>query len=169
MITVETTLHNLNETTDAFAAGVEGIPERLFNTVPFEGSWTAGQLLCHIIKSDTSILAALKDDAIPTTTRNGDEQVAKLESLFLNFDQKLDPPDFIVPEAIDYNKEELLATFRQGRGELANVLLHTNAMETCITHPIFKDHTRLEMVWFIIVHTMRHTRQLEKIIAALEV
>ncbi len=168
MITTETTLQQLSEATETMTGMIHPLSERLFNAVPFEGSWTAGQLLQHMIKSDSSILGGMKGDTVPTTGRIGDEHISELEETFLDSGRKFNAPDFIVPEAVDYDKNELLAAFKKGREEIAGVLRSTNPLDTCMAHPIFAGYTRLEMVSFITVHTIRHTRQLEKIIAALK-
>jgi uncharacterized damage-inducible protein DinB len=166
MITTATTIEQLNEATTAMAGMAASVPQSSFNTIPFEGSWTVGQLLQHMIKSDRSTLDALNGDTIPTT-RNGDELVEKLRDIFLSTDNKFDAPAFIVPEEQQYDKETMLRLFIEGRDEIIQVLRETDMLETCTTHPVLKDYTRLELVWFIVFHTMRHSRQLERIIAQL--
>src|ERR1700694_2814243 len=77
------------------------------NIVPFEGSWTAGQLAKHLIMADGGFVEMI-NGPVKETQRNVDELVSKIKTIFLNFDIKMSSPDFIVPQLIDYEKEELI-------------------------------------------------------------
>src|SRR6478736_1514584 len=86
------------------------------NTVPYEGSWTAPQLLRHVAKSINGMTTAMHKDAKPAA-RNPGERIEELKRIFLDFSRKLKQPDFIVPEEQLYEKqssiEELNNAFQQ--------------------------------------------------------
>jgi len=134
------------------------------NTIPFEGSWTPGQVAQHIILSDSGF-AELLSGPINDTDRQPDQYVDQLKSIFLNFDIKMKSPDFILPPAIDYKKEELLANLEQIRTKLNQFDQKSDMTKTCtgMELPFMGYLTRIEAATFIIVHTKRHVHQLGNI------
>lgn len=135
--------------------------EEEINTVPFDGSWTPGQVAQHIIMSDSGF-ANLIEGPIEDTGRQPDQHVATLEAIFLNFDIKMKSPDFILPPAVNYKKEELLHNLEKIRAQLNRFDQTSDMTKTCtgMQLPNMGYLTRLEAATFIIVHTKRHIHQL---------
>jgi len=138
--------------------------EEEINTAPFEGSWTPGQVARHIIMSDSGF-ANLLNGHVKDTNRNPDLHVEQLKSIFLNFEIKLKSPDFILPPAIDYNKEELLHNLGEIRNQLSRFDQTSDMTKTCLGMelPTMGYLTRREAATFILVHTKRHVHQLGNI------
>jgi hypothetical protein len=134
------------------------------NVVPFEGSWTPGQVVQHVIMS-VSGFAALLTGPVEDTTRQPDMYVENLRAAFLNFDIKMQSPDFILPPAIDYNKKELLHTLEELRTELNQFNQSLDMTKTCMGFelPVMGYLTRTEAATFILVHIQRHIHQLKNI------
>jgi hypothetical protein len=134
------------------------------NAAPFESSWTAGQLAQHLIMADGGFVDMI-NGPVKETQRNVDELVSKIKTIFLNFDIKMSSPDFIVPQLIDYEKEELVDLLNKIKSDLNKSLETLNLTKTCTTFelPVLGFLTRLEAVYFIIYHTQRHIHQLTKI------
>jgi len=134
------------------------------NTIPFEGSWTPGQVAQHIIMSDSGF-ANLLNGPVKDTDRQPDEHVEQLKAIFLNFDIKMKSPDFILPPAIDYKKEELLANLGEIKNQLSQFDQTNDMTKTCLGMelPTMGYLTRWEAATFIIVHTKRHVHQLGNI------
>lgn len=134
--------------------------EKEINTVPFEGSWTAAQVADHMTLSNTAMARAMELEG-KTASRRPDERVANLEEVFLDFNSKLDSPDFILPTRQIYEPAVITGL------ERSYALLQERASATdlsgSIDHPIFGDITKLELIYFVIFHTQRHTHQLQKI------
>lgn len=133
-----------------------------FNTVPFEGSWTAAQVGTHVLKSNRSIIQALNMEAQPAD-RSPDERVGELKSVFLNFSTMLKSPDFIIPETGNYKKEKLIKDIDESINELKNIGKKVSLSGT-ISHVAFGDITKLELMHFVVYHTQRHSHQLQKIL-----
>src|ERR1700744_1306823 len=106
MNTVEV-LAALNETLEDFTETLAAFDDDEFNEIPYDGSWTPGQVGQHIILSVTFFTGLLAGPDTETE-RLPDLHVDILKTIFLNFDHKLQSPDFIIPPAIDYNKQEQL-------------------------------------------------------------
>lgn len=73
---IENVYHNLNEALSQFT-------EKELNTIPFEGSWTAGQVAEHITKSNQGILLQLLNGKAKLTNRPYDEQVEVVQGTFV--------------------------------------------------------------------------------------
>ena len=83
------------------------LDDNKINVVPYQGSWTAGQLLRHITKSTTATAAAMQMPSQPAE-RDAGKRINEIRTVFLDFDHTLQSPEFIVPEEGHYNKQTSL-------------------------------------------------------------
>jgi hypothetical protein len=141
------------------------LSERQLNTIPFPGSWSAGQVTRHIIKSNGSIDQAL---GLPgnATERCPDQRVQELKEIFLDFSIKFEAAPFITPTRDSYQKERLIADLSATTLRLSQTSRHTD-LDKAIHHPAFGEITKLELLFFVLFHTQRHVRQLKNIVAVL--
>jgi hypothetical protein len=148
---------------------LSSIDQDQFNAVPFEGSWTPGRLGEHILKSAINTPKLLNGPTIPTE-RVADERVAWIEEIFLNYDNKMQAPDFIVPEVREYNKTEMISTLENIRKEMIATARSLDLSEICTAFelPNSGKFTRYEWISFVAIHVTRHNHQLRNIIAKLE-
>lgn len=132
------------------------------NAIPFEGSWTAGQTLEHIIICGDGI----PDKNTTITNRSHDEKVQAIKDLFLNFDVKFEADAALRPNAPPHYKKELLKKINDIKTRLKKIADTTNLEELCLDRelPGFGKLTRYEWLCFILFHTQRHTRQIENIV-----
>lgn len=158
----------LTATGDAIAQLTElmsAVDEEKVNTIPYEGSWTAPQLLRHVTKSINGMTRAMQTDAKPAN-RDPSERIDQLKSIFLDFSKKLTQPEFIVPEDRVYEKqpaiEELNKSFNRFKESAVSVNSH-ELVEGLPLGPI----TKLEIIHFVLYHTQRHLHQMKKICNAL--
>lgn len=154
--TVET-FKKLNETLSSFS-------DEEINTVPFKGSWTPGQVVQHIILGNSGYPELFAGNTKPTI-RKYDEHVKELEGIFLNFNTKMDAPDFLKPEAKNYNKNALTLSLLKIESDLLNAAENYDLTVTCLDFqvPGFENFTIYEWINFALVHSQRHTHQLQKI------
>ncbi len=150
----------LSETTALLA----GFSHKELNKVPFKGSWTAGQVGCHLLKSETGMDDLLYAPSAPAD-RNPDQQVQELKDIFLDFSKKFESPDFIIPEDREYTNEELINSLNRVK---ENILLAAKNSDLTEIAPLpdghpFVGNTKLEMVHFVTYHTIRHNKQIKKI------
>jgi len=151
----------LEAATNAYLDVVAALSQDEINTVPFPGSWTAAQVTEHLCKSDNAMIQAL-NGPVQQTNRAADEMVSNLRTIFLDFSTKLPSPEFIIPDAGTHDKDDLLNFFRAGREQIGKAIKTLDLTATCHL-PIFGEPTRLELIAFIIFHTLRHTNQVKKI------
>ncbi|MDR3625311.1 MAG: DinB family protein [Ignavibacteriaceae bacterium] len=138
------------------------------NTIPFEGSWTAGQLARHLIKSNLGFVTLLNEQ-VEQTLRDQYKNVKEIEAIFLNFKIKFNSAESIMPENTDYKKEDLLNTLETIRIKLNQSVQSLDLSELCTTLEIpgMGYLTRSEAAYFAIYHTQRHIYQLKNIIKSL--
>ena len=133
------------------------------NIVPFEGSWTAGQVGEHLRKSYDGIgTLCLKTKQ---TERAPDQFVGEIKKTFLDFSTKLKSPDFIIPDNKLYDKKELINSIETLSGQIRRVANTIDLSVTCVgfAFPVLGYLTTLEIIHFITYHTQRHIHQLKKI------
>ncbi len=135
------------------------------NTVPYDNSWTAGQLLRHVSKSTKGMSKALLMESKPAE-RDPGKRIPELKKVFLDFNIKMKSPEMIVPEPGPYDKEEIISEINSRFSvfkENANKANLDELVEGLPLGPV----TKLEIVHFIIYHTKRHSHQMKKICEAL--
>lgn len=154
----------LAQTREAFLQALSLFDQDNFNTIPFEGSWTAGQVAEHVFKSVDGTPALLRADA-EQTERDPALNVPHLRAMFLDYETKMKSPPFILPSDAPKN----LASLTQALdGKLSAIIDAAKAIDLTLTIVNFEfpgsgPLTRLEMVNFMSVHTQRHTHQLKEI------
>ncbi len=87
------------------------------NVVPFEGSWTAGQLAKHVIMSGSGFVKIM-NGPVKETERKPDEMAAIIKRDFLDFNTKMKSPDFVVPPDTSYKKEDLLGSLEDIKSKI---------------------------------------------------
>jgi hypothetical protein len=155
---------SLDKTASKLMSTVNEFTAQTINEIPFESSWTAGQVADHLTRSNTSIARALAL-AGTKTDRDSSERIQELKDLFLNFTIQMKSPDFILPTQDVYEKEVIIAHLNHSLVKLKEISRETDLSEM-IKHPAFGDITKFEILHFVLYHTQRHTRQLENILQA---
>jgi hypothetical protein len=143
---------------------LSSIGDDKINTIPFAGSWTAGQLAQHVILSAGGFVQLL-NGPVEDTHRDPEENIPNLKATFLNFTLKFKSPDFIVPEEKNYDKQHLENTLMGIQTGLVKAIETLDTTKTCTAFELPGSGyiTRAEAMTFAIVHTMRHLRQLKNI------
>ncbi len=138
-------------------------PEQI-NTAPFAGSWTAGQVAEHVLKSAAGILQTVNGDTT-IIDRDAAQHVSLLKQIFLDFTTKLTSPDFIIPSDELKDKAELISSLASAMGGLEEAARSKDLSATCTGFelPTIGLLTRLEWLNFVNVHTLRHIHQLKNI------
>lgn len=133
------------------------------NKVPFEGSWTAGQVGDHLLKS-YAIIETLNAE-VKETRRAPDLKVKEIKTFLLDFELKMKSPEFIIPESTPINKDALLNSLEHRISQLIKSVNTLDLSKTCVSFilPELGEMTRTEWIYFVIYHTQRHIHQLKQI------
>lgn len=153
----------LDEALNESVTLVESFTEKELNTVPFEGSWTPGQVADHILKSTNGMDKLLVGPGEPAN-RQPDEKAEEFKNLFLDFSIKMKSPDFILPDERDFTVNELTDRLRSIQQAIAGAIPNADLEGV---PPLGEQHplngsTKLELLHFLTYHTMRHNHQMEK-------
>jgi len=167
---MEKVIKEADETLSALENVLSRFEAPQINEVPFEGSWTAGQLAEHMILSNSGFLQVI-NGTVTDTDKPADLMVSEIKKDFLNFDVKYDSPKVIYPEVKTYNQSALLENLKQIREGISTSISNLDLTKTCSSYelPGYGYLTRLEAVYFVIYHTQRHVHQLKNIYNKLDV
>lgn len=143
---------------------VAAFEQEQLNIIPFEGSWTAGQVAQHMIIANDGF-ADVMNGPVKDTDGPVDAMVEGIKNSFLNFNIKMQSPEFIVPEFRQYQKEEQLRSIELIRMNIDQVIDKADLTKTCTSFelPVVGFVTRWEAIHFVMYHTQRHIHQLKKI------
>lgn len=166
---MEKIIKEANETLSALENTLSKFDTAQVNAVPFQGSWTAGQLAEHMILSNSGFLQVI-NGPVTETDKPADFMVAQIRTDFLDFNVKYDSPKEIYPEDRTYNQPELLKSLKQIRDGISTSIADLDLTKTCSSFELsgYGFLTRLEAVYFVIYHTQRHLHQLNKIYSELD-
>ncbi|HEY4107867.1 DinB family protein [Puia sp.] len=138
-----------------------------FNTQPAYGGWTAGQVAEHLLLS-AGVVEVIAGNTAPTTGRQPGQHLPAIASVFLDFNTKLQSPDFIIPADGYHDKQQLLSKTKLVWDKIGEGIRRLDLTVTCLDFefPTMGPLTRLEWLWFYVWHTQRHLRQLKNIHSA---
>lgn len=158
----------LESALDTTISLLTSISDKDFNTVPFAGSWTAAQVGRHLYKSQKGTDGMLQNP-MPQPDRNPAQRIPEYKNILMDFEHKMNAPGFLVPEDNEFNKAQLINSLKEVKEEILPVIGTVNLNETAPQpddSPL-NGSTKLEIVHFLLYHTLRHNHQIEKIREAL--
>lgn len=157
-------VEELDATLTEWSAVLSSFSQEEINKIPFEGSWTAGQVARHLNISNSGFLEILNGPE-SETNRPADQKVGLVKSDFLNFTTKMQAPDFVLPKAIDYDQNTLISDMEMLKSKLTEVIRTLDLTRTCTAFelPGYGYFTRWEAIYFVIYHSQRHLHQLKNI------
>lgn len=151
----------LDDTTSKFLELVSLFDEKKINIRPQHDRWTAAQVAEHVTRSNNNISLEMSKEG-KVCGREPDLGVEKIKSIFLNFEKKLNSPEFILPTKETYEREAVIHELKTSIDRLMNVAKKEDPFQI-INHAIFGEITRFETLYFVVYHTQRHIHQLKNI------
>lgn len=158
-------LSEFNATSSTLLELLAGLSTEQLNEVPFEGSWTAGQVGHHLLKS-YGIASILRGKTIETD-RPVNEKINGIRELFSDHTIKMESPEFIIPTDKWIEKEKLLNGLAEKIIDVRNFAENNHDLSlTCLDFelPGAGSLTQSEWIQFMSIHTQRHIRQLKNIV-----
>lgn len=149
---------NLNKVLSRFT-------EKELNAIPFEGSWTAGQVAEHIIKSNEGIIIQLLNGEPKLTDRPYDERVNVVKGIFRS-KEKIKSAAKLEPSQSLHNLDSLLNTLKEQKKQQIKSINEKDlkALISELDFPPSPDGlTRYEWLHLMIEHANRHRKQIENI------
>lgn len=141
------------QNTNELISLLSGLTSEQFNKTPFEGSWTVAQIGDHLLQS-YGVAEILNGKKEPTNwTEN---KIDPIREVFLNYDLKMDSPDFIIPSDDFIKKETLIKGLEKRSSFIANYIKSDNDLSlTCLDFelPVNGKLTRVEWIEFMTDNT----------------
>ena len=124
------------------------LDEEGMNRVPFPGSWTAGQLGEHLLKSFAAI--DLSKVRIAPLQRPVDGKFPQMDAVFLDFQMKIQSADFILPGREGISGRSLMDGLRKTTDAIAAYAREHDLSFTCQDFEVlgFGDLTAQEWIHF---------------------
>ena len=157
-------IREIDYTISQFVDMISMLDSKQINEIPYENSWTAGQLCNHILKSTQGIIQAMKADAKPTE-KNSTDKIAELKSIFLDFSNKFQSPKEIVPDNGPFEKQNTIEDLTRCFQELDFYSRNTELNAALDGGPL-GEITKYELLHFVLYHSQRHLRQMKRIYEA---
>lgn len=156
---------SLDHTSSELLRLISSADSDTINAIPFAGSWTAAQVVSHIVKSNKAITQSLCMEGTSTEREPG-ERTGELKKMFLDYSTKFKSPEFIVPTRSIYQRDILIADLKKSIERLRDAGNSVNLAEI-ISLPAFGEITKFELLHFVLYHTQRHIHQLKNILKKL--
>jgi len=156
--------HNIKETFADLTGILSQFDQSQIDRIPFEGSWTAGQVGEHLTKG-LSGMPELVAGKTEETRRRFDAKAQYLRDTFLDFNTKFKSPEFLEPTETVHSKEQLLEGFRKIEKELLDIVKKQDLTLTLLDFEMPQSGTLTTYEWlaFLSAHAQRHTHQLKNI------
>jgi hypothetical protein len=154
----------LNATRKEILTAIESIPEHLFNAKKSEHTWSVGQVLEHLHKTEVEITKAITYMlSLPPQEPIADIPLA----MTLDRSKKITARSTITPSSQALNKRDILDSLSKSRNHLLQ-LIDTIPSELDLTrigfkHPVFDEISLKQWIEFIGYHEKRHLAQIEEI------
>jgi hypothetical protein len=154
-------INEIENTFSRLTAALSKFSKDQLNRIPFEGSWTAGQVTEHIIKS----IGGIPDQKTTASNRPHNEKIEAIREMFLNFQLKFKTAPFLEPQQNVHDLQVLLTDLDSLKEAHLEAARTKDLTALCLDMelPTFGFLTRYEWLRFMMVHTQRHTQQIENI------
>lgn len=162
-------LSSFDDTTTELVNALSIFTAEELNTVPFEGSWTAGQVGEHLLKSNSGIANLLMGNTQPAE-RPLNEKVELIESIFLDFTKKAKSAQVIWPSDEPKEKEKLIGSLQATMDNIRQIADSKDLSLICMDFPFpgSGEFSRWEWVTFVICHSKKHIYQIKNIYKIIE-
>lgn len=140
---------------------LSSLSEQQLNDSPSKDVWSAGQIGEHLLKSYASVETLL--GKTKQTDRPIDEKIALVSVLFNDYSIKMESPEAIIPSDKPKVQQDLISALKERIEVQRDVIKNKDLSATCAEFaiPEYGEFTRLEWIWFNIIHTQRHIHQLK--------
>jgi hypothetical protein len=165
-VTKEELIETISQVLKRFRDFIMPMDDGMINQVPYEGSWTTGQVYDHITKSNNGLSRSLQTPSKPAD-RDPEARIPELKKVFLDFTHKMKSPDFIIPGNGPFEKQAVISRLDKSLQNLKDNAKDADIKDLIEGLPL-GPITKLEILRFIGIHIERHIHQMEKITTALK-
>ncbi|MEO0471444.1 MAG: DinB family protein [Bacteroidota bacterium] len=167
MKSLHTIQADLSQNTADLSQFLEKVDEKAASQKPAPKAWSVVGILEHLLIVERS-LAHLFQGKTDPAQRDPEQQIAVIQQAFSRHDRQYDAAKMIFPQGEVQSVREGMERLIGVRAKLQALLAEDNLHEVCtdFRHFAFGEMTRVEWIYFCILHTERHMVQMEKAIQA---
>ena len=163
--TPEELIKEIEDVNEHLSDQLSQFSEEELNRVTKEGSWTAGQVTEHILKSNGGILDKLLNGDVAPANRAFDEHADLIVKIFRSTD-KMKTAAVLEPGPPLHEIDTLLTTLRQQKEQQLATINQKDLKDLSIElkfPPVPDGLSRYEWLILMLEHTERHAKQIESI------
>ncbi|MGO1521751.1 MAG: DinB family protein [Sphingobacterium sp.] len=140
------------------------------NTVPFEKSWTAGQVAEHIMNSQLYIITQLSQGPVSIADRLYDQEVNTIQEIFRDMESKTKTDESIAPGPPPHSLKTLQKALQKQKNQQIDIIKTKKLREfsTILEFPGIGHLSLYEWMHMMIEHGQRHSRQIADIYKKLD-
>lgn len=144
--------------------------DETLNTVPFEESWTAGQVAEHIINSQLYIITQLSEGPVSTADRLYDQEINTIQEIFRDMESKAKTDESIAPGPPPHDLKTLQKALQEQKKQQIKIIKTKKLEEfsAILEFPGIGHLSRYEWMHMMIEHGQRHRRQIDNIYKKLD-
>jgi uncharacterized damage-inducible protein DinB len=148
---------------------LDSLSEEQLNKAPSQGGWTAGQVLDHILRSESGGISTMQGK-IGEPKADTRALIPTLKNIFLDFSLKMKSPEFVEPTTKPLSKQDTAGRLHKVNEDLEKIIYSLDPEVTCIDFefPGIGMMSRVEWQHFLLYHTQRHLRQLKNVVSDVE-
>jgi uncharacterized damage-inducible protein DinB len=164
VMTKDSLLADLEQTTQAFAEAVSGFSQESFNQKPSNTAWSAAQIAEHLLKVGHSTYKAITVETIPTN-RPPEQKIALIRQAMEDETIKRIAPERVQPSANEQETGRVVEQIQKQKLMLEEAVRSSDLTDACMSfkHPALGTLTKIEWLYFHIYHVQRHLRQLKRL------
>ncbi len=149
----------------ALESVLSGFSAETLNTVPFQGSWTAGQVAEHLIKSQRHVIEQLTEGQVSAGDRLYDHEVSTIQEIFRNKENKAKTDKSLVPGSPPHNLKILMETLQKQKEQQIGIIKTKELEEFVATleFPGIGHLSRYEWIHMMVEHGQKHRGQIHTI------
>lgn len=133
---------------------------------PAPGRWSIVEIVEHLAASDSLLLDQLRQGAPSTVSHADPAREARLESLALNRERKIDAPQPVLPTGACATLAQALDQFRAVRAQTIQFVeeFPGDLRSSLVQHPLIaRPLNCYEMLLLMALHPIRHAAQINEI------
>jgi uncharacterized damage-inducible protein DinB len=150
----------------ALNAALAGIDPSAALVRPAPGRWSVLEIVEHLAASEAALLDRLRQAAPSSVTHADPAREARLESLALNRERRIDAPDPVRPTGACSTLAEALDSFRAIRAQTIQFVADfpSDLRSSLVQHPLIpRPLNCYEMLLLMALHPIRHAAQITEL------
>jgi hypothetical protein len=161
-------ISELDSSTKSITDKVTGLSNEKFNFRKEKGAWSIGDCLEHLVITEQSAKNILLGP-VKYYNRDYDAKLSVVKKAFGDDTKKFAASILLLPSESSKIPEKMINDYIANREDIKKVVEKEDLTVLCdaFRHKLFGHFTRLEWIYFVIYHSERHARQIERIISSL--